>query len=56
MNTFRPPRITLVHTSRPPTVEGCALMLLEAFAASRLSEAKELPGFMPNTVGRFVDT
>jgi hypothetical protein len=55
MNTFRSPRITLVHTSRPPTVEGCAL-LLEAFAASRLSEAKELPGFMPNTVGRFVDT
>lgn len=31
---------------RPPTVEGFARMLAEAFAASRLPEAAKLPGFV----------
>ncbi|TCF97607.1 hypothetical protein BZM26_30475 [Paraburkholderia strydomiana] len=32
---------------RPATVDGFALMLAEAFAASRLPEARQLPGFIP---------
>ncbi|CAL8473631.1 ParB-like protein [Caballeronia sp. S22] len=34
---------------RPSTVEGFALMLAEAFAASRLPEAAGLPGFIKET-------
>ncbi|REG60775.1 hypothetical protein B0G80_3588 [Paraburkholderia sp. BL6669N2] len=36
---------------RPATVDGFALMLAEAFAASRLPEARQLPGLIP-TGGR----
>ena len=32
--------------TRPATVEGFALMLADAFAASRLPEAKALPGYI----------
>lgn len=34
---------------RAPTVEGFALMLAEAFAASRSPKAKQLPGFISDT-------